>query len=430
MSGADRTLLLAALAVLFCAPRPTEASGPAWGARLEPDPPVYISDTEPAPWLRWGADLRLRAEWQDGIRRPGLVDDTRQLARARLFLGIDPESLPMGVRMEWMDARQAGSDLPDAGSDTNHGDLLQGYLHFAVGDGELRLGRMTVDWVDRRQVGRNRWRNTINTFEGARWKSSRADAFFLRPVELRTVSWDEGDPDQWLTGVSVAADGPLAATWEPFLFVRRDQSEGTDAWTSTFGLHAFRLRDGSTGTDASAVVMAQWGNVAGLARAAAAVHAELGWAGEGDWVGRTSVAVSLATGQGESDGTTWTRFDRAFQPTHPYSMTDLLRLENLASIRVRWQARPFDRVRLMASAGAHGLASARDVWSATGVVDPEGDAGRSLFQDVEAQVRIRLTPVLALDGGVARVSAGGFASDTAEWDGGGTAYLAVSVHTP
>jgi hypothetical protein len=33
---------------------------------------------------------------------------------------------------------------------------------------ELRAGRMSFDFVDHRQVGRNRWRNTSNALVGVR----------------------------------------------------------------------------------------------------------------------------------------------------------------------------------------------------------------------------------------------------------------------
>ena len=68
-----------------------------------------------------------------------------------------------------------GSDFPETDRDVDETDLLQAYgeLYFkdTLGaDRPLRFqfGRMSFDYVGRKLIGRNRWRNTTNSFEGFR----------------------------------------------------------------------------------------------------------------------------------------------------------------------------------------------------------------------------------------------------------------------
>ena len=84
------------------------------------------------------------------------------------------------AQVEMMDSRQGQADR-DTRLSTSHVsalDLLQANVAYTFGSAnssEVRVGRFTQDWGSRTLIARNRYRNTINTFDGILFSHTQAN---------------------------------------------------------------------------------------------------------------------------------------------------------------------------------------------------------------------------------------------------------------
>lgn len=154
-----------------------------YGTRRETEPPRYIrplSETgvsafEEFDWLDFGADYRVRYEYRDDdLRRLIAGRDEPFLLRARTYAGIKEVWDPIRFAIEIEDARRANSRFPEDDRDINENEIIQafGELHFANALGEGRpfrfqAGRLAMEYLDRRLIARNEWRNTTNNFRNS-----------------------------------------------------------------------------------------------------------------------------------------------------------------------------------------------------------------------------------------------------------------------
>lgn len=423
----------------------------AWGARLETEPPGYvttldkfgIAGLEDLDWLEFGLVHRTRFEYRSDYRRPNLEDDEQFLLRTRVYVGIREILDPLRFGIEFQDSRQFYSDFPERTRDVNEADFLQafGELYFkdALGEGypvQFRAGRMTLDYVDRRLLARNRWRNTTNAFDGFRLRLGQPgsdwqfDFFAVQPVERRLTSRDHSDEERWFYGL-VGAWRPWSRfiTLEPYYFILdedRKDHERPDREIHTLGLHVFGPI-GSTGFDYDLDTAFQFGEDGERRQRAFALYGEVGYTFEHGWKPRLSVSTTYASGDRDPDDALSERVDRLFQATHSASTSDLFGWQNVISPKLRLTLRPVAKLRIDTSYGAYWLASDSDAWVIPGRRDPNGDSNDFVGQELELRVRYKINPRVELEAGYSHFFPGPFFENTGPADDADLFYVQTTL---
>jgi hypothetical protein len=192
------------------------------GTRRETEPPRYVRSLDQTglaerwarSWLDVGLDHRLRFEYRhNDFRRPIPATDWPFLLRTRAYLGVTEIADPLRCAVELEDARRYNSQFPLDDRDVNEYEIIQmfGELHFADALGadrplRFQAGRLAMEYVDRRLIARNEWRNTTNNFEGFRAILGRQqndwqlDLLALQPVERFIHRPDRRDSRRWFYG--------------------------------------------------------------------------------------------------------------------------------------------------------------------------------------------------------------------------------------
>ena len=433
------------------AKKPPPHKSKAWGARLDTEPPGYVKtldksgipDLEELDWLEFGLEHRTRFELREDIRRPDLENDHQFLLRSRVYLGVRKILDPLRFGIEFQDSRQFHSDFPERNRDVDEADFLQAFAELffedAVGDGyplQLRAGRMTLEYVDRRLVGRNRWRNTTNSFDGLRLRLGQPSAewqfdfFAVQPVERRMTSPDRSDEERWFYGlVGAWRRWSKYVTLEPYYFIldedRKDR-EQADREIHTLGLHVFGPI-GDTQFDYDLDTAFQFGEDGERKQRAFAVYGEVGYTFEHAWKPRVSFSTLYASGDRDPDDGLSERFDRLFEATHPYSTTDLFAWQNSISPKIRLTLRPTSKLRVDTSYGAYWLASDNDAWVNAKRHAPDGHSGDFVGQELELRVRYRIDPRVELEAGYSHFFPGSFVGNTGPADDGDLFYVQTTI---
>lgn len=419
----------------------------AWGARLETEPPGYvktldqfgIEGMEGLNWLEFGIEHCTRFEYRSDYRRPDLLDDEQFLLRSRLYIGVRDILDPLRFAVEFQDSRQFHSDFPERNRDVDEAELVQAfaelYLEDALGAGyplQFRAGRMSLDYVDRRLVARNRWRNTTNAFDGFRVRLGQGEAdwqldvFAVQPVERLMTSPDRSNEEQWFYGLTGAwRRWSRHITLEPYYFVLDEDRKGRDnpdREIHTVGLHGFGPI-GGTQLDYDFDTAFQFGDDGERRQRAYAVYGEVGYTLQHAWKPRVSASLTFASGDRDPDDGITERFDRLFQATHGPSTSDLFSWQNIISPKIRLTLSPSSKFRLDTSYGAYWLASDSDAWVLPGRRDPSGDSGDFVGQEVELRMRYRIDPRVELEVGYSHFFPGSFFRNTGPTDDADLLYV-------
>jgi len=422
-----------------------------WGTRLETEPPGYVRPLsesgipgfESVDWLDFGLEHRTRFEYRSDYRRSNLADDNQFLLRSRVYFGIRRILDPLRLVVEFQDCRQFNSDFGDRTRDVDEADFLQAFaeLHFedALGEGyplAFRSGRMTLEYVDRRLVGRNRWRNTTNSFDGFRLRLGQptsdwqVDVFAVQPVERLMTKLNRTDEERWFYGlVGAWRTWSRYVTLQPYYYVLdedRNDPDQVDRELHTLGLHAFGPI-GQTGFDYDLDTAFQFGERGGGRHRAFAVYGELGYTFQHAWRPRLAFSTAYATGDQDPDDETDERFDRLFEATHPWSMSDLFSWQNTITPKLRLSLKPTKKLSVDTSYGGYWLANASDAWVIPGRQDPGGDSGSFVGQEVEIRLRYRLHRRLELEAGYAHFFPGGFVEETGPCDDADMFYVQTTL---
>ena len=424
----------------------------ALGARPEPEPPSYVKTvdkygfpgTEDLTWLEFGAEHRTRFELRRDDYRLDLENDDKFLLRSRAYIGIREILDPFRFGFEFQDARQFGSNFPETDRDGYETDILQlfGELYFkgALGQGRplrFQVGRMSFEYVDRRLVGRNRWRNTVNAYDGFRLQLGRQandwqfDFFAVQPVERRLVRPDRSNEEQWLYGmVGAWRRWSRFITLEPYYFILDQDGKGqtADRELHTMGLHAYG-DIGKTGFDYDVDVMFQFGEDNHQDQCAFASFSEVGYTFKHKWKPRLSALVVYATGDRDPRDRKSERFDRLYGVGHPYSMMDIFELRNTISPALRVMLNPLEKLRVESLYRVHWLASDTDAWF--GPVpqrrDRTGRSGDFVGQELEISARYQLLKQVELEVGYAHFLPGPFVRNTGPSEDSDFFYVQTTV---
>lgn len=420
-------------------PRPRKTfTSKAYGARLETHPPGYvkplsetgISGLEDLDWLEFGLQHRSRYEYRDdNYRKPLLTNDDEFQMRSLGYIGIKRILDPLRFGFEFADSRQFGSRFPEDTTDVDENEIIQlfGELYFedALGANQpisLQFGRLSFDLVDRKIIGRNRWRNTINSFDGFRLRLGQASSDWevnviaVQPVERFTVKFDHGNDEQWFYGVTGAwRKWDKYVVLEPYYFVLDEDRKGwdtSDREIHTLGLHAFGpISD--TGFDYDIDTAFQFGDDGERDHRAFAAYGELGYTLKHDWRPRLSFSTSYGSGDRNPDDNASERFDRLFAPNHYRSTSDYWTWQNVINPKLRIDFRPTDKLRIDAAYGGYWLASDSDAWVRPGLRDRTGRSGDCVGQEFEIRARYQLDPRIEIEVGYSHFTPGPFVRNTA-----------------
>jgi hypothetical protein len=375
----------------------------------------YLHDALRLPsWLDLAIDQRTRFEYLEGPFRPGEPEtQSHFVLRTRLRIGVDGPG-PLRFLAELQDARVYDDEPGDftlLSIDTL--DVLQLLVTAKTPDllgtglrADLHLGRLTMDFGSRRLVARNRFRNITNCFDGIHLQLGDAEtwrvrAFLTRPVALEEGYFDnDSSAKRRFWGVAYQ-DGRIE--WlrlDAYYFGLRDQ--WLDLEFHTLGVRGHRPAQRGQ-LDYELELIGQFGDWGGRDHSAFAGHAELGYTLDLPWsprlVGQFDYASGTADPSGDESHTFVflygaRRFDLVATGIHgPF------RRSNILSPGVRLVVSPHPKLEAGLKIRYWGLAQARDRFVGTGLQDPTGASGRNLGTDIEARVRWRPRPWLAIDAG-------------------------------
>ncbi len=426
-----------------------------WGTRPEPEPPGYVRTLDRSgvdafkdvDWLEFGLVHRTRFELRRDDYRRGrsqdLPSEDQFLLRTQAYVGIRKIADPFRFGLEVADMHQFNSSFPETSDDANEADFLQafGELYFtdALGPGQplqFRVGRFTMDLMDRRLIARTRWRNTMNAFDGFRLRLGQpssdwqVDIFAVMPVERRSCHLDRSDEERWFYGLVGAWRGwSPHVVLEPYYLILDEDLKDPDARDRelhTLGLHGFGLI-GKTGFDYDFNTAFQFGDDGERDIWAYAMIGEVGYTFEHAWKPRLSFSTAYASGDRNPRDRQTNRFDRLFEAGHCWANSDLFDWRNTIVPKIRLEVCPVKPLRLFLSYGAYWLASDADAWPRVGRRDAEGRSGDFVGQEIDLQLRYQINKRLEVELGYAHFMPGAFVRNTGPADDADFFYVQATL---
>jgi hypothetical protein len=363
-------------------------------------------------WLSLDFEHRTRYETLDGQYRSrmngneGKGGDQALVFRTLAHAKVDLQSIRFGA--ELMDSRIA---LADAGSASdskgltttiaNPIELLQAYVELPFNnlllDGSqalIRAGRITIDMGSRRLIARNRYRNTINAFNGidVQWQhqAQQVRAFYTLPIQRR-VKGDIVD-----NRARLDAEHPEVRFWglyykqaifseqdlTEFFLLGLDEDDTQGRPTNNRKLYTFGTRLWRNPTinsfDYQLETVFQTGNSRTskaspetLRHNAHFHHIELGYSFDLPWSPRVLVQYDYASGDDNPNDNHNNRFDTLYGARRfdfgPTSIYGAFARSNINSPGIRITLKPHAKVSSMFALRGFWRASTTDTWTTAGI---------------------------------------------------------------
>lgn len=383
-------------------------------------------------WLSLSVEQRTRYETMDGSFRGGSKGGDQQIP---LQTDVALEARWHGFRLggEFLDARQFGAD-EGSGINNTHvdsADFIQGYLAYADQninysglDGEVIVGRQTLNFGSRRLVARNAFRNTINSFTGARvhftnYNNWQLNIFTAVPV-LRFPTdtgqlldnrqhWDKEDTHTWFSGAFFEAfDIAWNINAELYLYhLDEGDSPNNQTRNRRYFTPGFRfyIKPVAGEVDFQTETIGQFGTVRGstdktdgknLSHAAWMQHVDVGYTFDVPWTPRLAFEYDYASGNKDPKDNHDQRFDTLFGARRfdfgPTGIYGAFARSNINTPGYRIIANPRSDVQLGVSHRAFWLASDTDAWTTTGsgssaLRDKSGNTSNYIGQQLELTAR-------------------------------------------
>lgn len=410
-------------------------------------------------WLTVGGSYMNRFEFLDGQYRvfgSGVTGSSDQILVQRLLFSARADFDVLYVGAELQDSR---TSLDDAGTplgtdDVNALEPLQAYVGMLrkgvlTSDDTLdvRAGRLTIDTGSRRLTGRNRFRNTSNSFTGVlvEWqdmKKRRVQSFLTLPVYRRPVRLaalddnearlDSESSDSIYWGVFAAQDGwhdRLNAELYAFGLHDDARREVRPRDLVTVGLRLLATPvpgewDGEVDAALQAGSVGQPDPARGrLDHRAGFMHAHLARSFARSWTPRLMVQFDYASGDRAPDDDESNRFDTLFGARFDFGPTGiygLLAHSNLISPGLRLEVRPRQYLSAYAGYRAAWLESETDTFPSGGLRNRDGDFGRFLGHQFDVQIKAELCAgTVRLEAGAVWFEHGRFLQSALAEDGTG-----------
>jgi hypothetical protein len=420
---------------------------PSYSTTRDPDVPKYAHTSEKIPWLDYGMDHRTRFEYRDDdIRRSDAGLDTPFLYRTRAYLGIHDALDPFRFAIEMQDSRRSHGDYPRDNRDFNECELirLQAELYFddifatdPRGNARplsLRYGIQNFEFLDRRLIGNNQWRNTANTFLGFRGAVGQdandwnIDLLAVQPLERDISEWDEPVDGQWVYGLIGHWRGWQNITVEPFylLLDQEQTSAAVDRTVHSPGLRAYG-RFGRSGFDFDASVIHQFGENGNRDIDAWGGTLEIGYRIDHPWKPRISAFWGYASGDRDPADGSDNRFERFYGFGRPWSANDYIVFENIIAPKLRVELTPTDRLRVDFGYSWYDLASETDRFSGANARDLTGRSGAAIGHEFDIRARWQITKNWESILGYAHFRPGSFTEKAIRSDDTDFAYLELNL---
>ncbi len=448
----QRTAHLLATVLLFATPAFAEDLEPSkltrgtfyqnplsYSTKRDPDPPKYVRNASElgidsllnVNWLDVGLDYRFRYEYRENdLRRAQAGLDQPLLHRTRAYIGIREILDPFRFAVELQDSRRYNSHYPRDNRDVNEFEFIRAYveLYFknafgrdGIGNARplsIRYGIHNFEFLDRRLLGNNQWRNTANTFQGFHASLGQEsndwqlDLLAVQPLYRSQYNWDRPVEQQWLYGViGHLRQWSDIVTLEPYyLALSQSAYRGVaERLVHSPGIRAYGIV-GSTGFDYDTSFNYQFGqNGANKVRAYAG-NVEVGYTlSSNPWKPRFSAFYGYASGDRNPNDGVDNRFERFFGFGRPWSANDYIVYENISTPKVRVEFKPRHDLRVDFGYSWYWLASATDRFNAANNArDRTGRSGNFLGQEFDIRARWTFDPKTEITIGYAYFGAGGF----------------------
>lgn len=405
----------------------------------DPDPPKYVRNVSElgidsllnVNWLDVGLDYRFRYEYRDDdIRRARAGRDEPWLHRTRAYIGIKEIIDPFRFAAEMQDARRYNSNYPRDNRDVNEFEFIRlyGELYFknllghdAIGNPRplsIRYGIHNFEFLDRRLLGNNQWRNTANTFQGIHASLGQEsndwqiDLLAVQPLYRSQYRWDRPVEQQWLYGViGHWRKWPEIVTLEPYYLALSQSAHAgvAERFVHSPGIRAYGIV-GSTGFDYDTSFTYQFGRNGSRSVRAFAYVGEIGytWA-TNPWKPRFSLFYGHASGDRDPNDAKDNRFERFFGFGRPWSANDYIVYENISTPKARVEFKPRHDLRVDFGYSWYWLASDKDRFAgANNVRDVTGRSGGYLGSEFDIRARYAWSPKTEIIVGYAHFTNGGF----------------------
>ncbi|MEL6429621.1 MAG: alginate export family protein [Planctomycetota bacterium] len=394
-------------------------------------------------WFEIGGTFRTRFEnFDEQFRASGSGQAHGFFTRTLLAMTLRDRFLRASVEVQDSRVYSGVSDAPLNTGIVNAAEFLQAHVGaeftdaFQTGDKlDVLFGRHTMDLGGRRLTARNRFRNTINSFNGVNATWTDGDGALVRtfythpvqrlpngqgPLEDNEVEADEERTSVRYWGAFTSVPDVAAGTDAEFYFLRLDEQDATDLNTRDRDIDTLGTRwnrKPSAGELHWEIEGAyQFGERAALDVEAYFAHLTFGYTFEDDIKSRLELLFDYVTGDDDPTDGDFNRFDTLFGARRfefgPTGIFGAFARANLVSPGLRYSFFPGDRWQVMLAHRQHFLESDRDAWTTSGLVDATGAAGDQIGSLSEIRIRYDVEPKsLRLEFGVAHFAAGDFVDD-------------------
>lgn len=393
-------------------------------------------------WLTLSLHNQSRLSFLDGQLRKGR-SGSDQIWENQLGLKAEVQAGATAMTLESLDARAwlADTGTPLSSAIVNPLDILQlnvshTFVREAGNTFTLSAGRFTQDAGSRRLLARNRFRNTINAFDGIRavWSDEdRQLLFILASPVLRRFAGSALDPGAkadrsfsnqklWTLFWKAPVFKPQARL-ELFVFGLNEADSGdrllADQDSLTAGARLFTApAAGRWDTELEAIwqqgnrqAAVAGGNQPMVDVSAASLHAETGYTFTAAWQPRLQLAIDYASGDGDAADARNETFDSLFGiPRGEFGPTGIFRpftRSNVSSYAIRLDLQPVPGLRLDAEWHDMRLANAADSWYAAGFLPSDNPGTRRVARQFDLRARWALQPgAVQLEFGLSALQAG------------------------
>ncbi|MFN0079191.1 MAG: alginate export family protein [Prosthecobacter sp.] len=422
----------------------------------DPDPPKYarhanemgIDFLKNAAWLDLGLDYRFRYEYRDDdLRRAQAGLDEPLLHRTRAYLGIHDILDPFRFAVEMQDSRRYHSQYPRDNRDVNEFEFIRLYgelhcknllgtdPHGNARPAFIRYGIHNFEFLDRRLIGNNQWRNTANTFQGFHaslgqdsndWQ---LDLLAVQPLSRSKYEWDRPVEQQWLyAAIGHWRRWAEIITLEPYYLALHQSAHAgvLERMVHNPGLRGYGVI-GGTGFDYDASFNYQFGQNGPRKVRAWAGTAEVGYNFKTPWKSRLSLFYGHASGDHDPNDGADNRLERFFGFSRPWSANDYIVFENIRTPKLRFECAPSKTFRFDLGYSWYWLDSATDRFTtANNALDSTGASGGCIGHEFDLRTRFNLGDKTELILGYAHFSAGGFVENNVRRGDTDFAYLEFS----
>jgi len=402
-------------------------------------------------WLSMSLEQRTRYETMDGSFKAGGKGGDQQIPlQTDVFLEARFKHLRAGA--EFLDARQFGADKGSGINNTHvdEADFIQGYLAWADQNvmfsglgAEVIAGRQTLNFGSRRLIARNVFRNTINSFDGIRFRVLDYDNWQFNAFVTMPVGRYPNNSDQLLDGFH-SFDEPEYQTWFSGGFLEKYDI----AWGINAELYLYHLDEGDrtrnptrnrrfftpgmrfytkpakTSFDFQLESIGQLGTVRASTNAtdgkdlqhqAWYQHLDVGYTFDIPWTPRFALEYDYASGDKNPNDGKDQRFDTLFGARRfefgPTGIYGAFARSNINTPGYRIGINPRSDVQAFLSHRAFWLASSKDSWTSANLQDKTGRSGDFVGQQLELSTRWDVNSSLNLETGWAHLFKGEFAKN-------------------